>query len=94
MKKEKLYNIWDYIKNLIDIGCIILFIALKIIMDISYISGFPKEQSHSMRHFVKKYFNVVQEHECDINQLHIPVFKTHLSASELNSSVHFLNYIF
>lgn len=62
-------------------------------MDTSYISGFPKEQTYSMRHFVKKYFNVIQEHECDINQLHAPVFKTCLSASELHSSVHFLNFL-
>lgn len=87
--KGKVYNTWDYIKNLVAIGYIILFIVLKIIMEISYTSGVPKKQTYSMRHFVKKYFNVVQEYECDINQPHAPVFKTCLSASE-----YILQYIF
>lgn len=33
-------------------------------MDISYLSGFPKELTYSIRHFVKKnVFNILQEHE-------------------------------
>lgn len=58
----------DCIENLADIGYSATFIVLKIIIDISFILDFPKEQTFSISHFVKKYvFYVLQEHESDIN---------------------------
>lgn len=63
-------------------------------MDVSYISGFPKKQNYSIKHLLRiMFYNVLQEHEHDINQLHASVFKTRLSGSELHSLIHFLKFL-